>query len=119
MYKYLFTLIGFVIFVQLKIFAQDSTLTFRQVLDQKVKEIPKLNEKVSISVSNVNINEFLRGVANNSGVNIDVDPTLQINVTNNFSDVRVADILLFLNNQFQLKIDFIGNIITIKLHGCF
>jgi len=117
MYKYLFTLIGFVIFVQLKIFAQDSTLTFRQVLDQKVKEIPKLNEKVSISVSNVNINEFLRGVANNSGVNIDVDPTLQINVTNNFSDVRVADILLFLNNQFQLKIDFIGNIITIKGTG--
>ena len=99
------------------LYAQDSTLTFQNVLDQKVSEIPKLNEKVNISVGNVSIQEFLRGVANNSGVNIDVDPALQINVTNNFSDVRVADILLFLHNQFNLKIDFIGNIITIKGNG--
>ena len=97
--------------------AQDSTYIFQQVIEQKVNEIPKLNEKVSISVGNVSIQEFLRGVANNSGVNIDVDPALQINVTNNFSDVRVADILLFLHNQFNLDIGFIGNIITIKGTG--
>ncbi len=99
------------------VFAQDSTFIFQQVIEQKVNEIPKLNEKVNISVGNVSIQEFLRGVANNSGVNIDVDPALQINVTNNFSDVRVADILLFLHNQFNLQIDFIGNIITIKGNG--
>ena len=99
------------------VIAQDSTYTFRQVIEQKVNEIPTLNEKVNISVGNVPIQEFLRGVANNSGVNIDVDPALQINVTNNFSDVRVADILLFLHKQFNLKIDFIGNIITIKGNG--
>jgi type IV pilus assembly protein PilQ len=108
-------LLAVVLFTLLtKAFAQDSTQTFQQVLNQKVIEIPKLNEKVNISVGNVAIQEFLRGVANNSGVNIDVDPALQINVTNNFSDVRVADILLFLHNQFNLQIDFIGNIITIK-----
>ncbi len=106
-----------VLFVTTHLMAQDSTLTFRQILDQKTIEIPKLNEKVNISVGNVQIQEFLRGVANNSGVNIDVDPTLQIMVTNNFSDVKVADILLFLNDQFGLDINFIGNIITIKGTG--
>lgn len=97
--------------------AQDSTYTFKQILDQKIKEVPKLNEKVNISVGNVSIQEFLRSVANNSGVNIDVDPSLQFNVTNNFSEVRVSDILLFLDEQFALDINFIGNIITIKGTG--
>ncbi len=110
-------LIGLLIICAIVGRAQDSTLTFQQLLDQKINEVPKLNEKVNISVGNVPIQEFLRGVANNSGVNIDVDPNLQINVTNNFSDVRVADILLFLHDQFNFEIGFIGNIITIKGTG--
>ncbi|MCB2196747.1 MAG: hypothetical protein KQH79_12870 [Bacteroidetes bacterium] len=105
------------LFIQCAVTAQDSTITFQQKLEQKITEVPRLNEKVNISVGNVSIQEFLRGVANNSGVNIDVDPNLQIKVTNNFSDVRVADILLFLHNQFNLEIGFIGNIVTIKGTG--
>lgn len=38
-------------FVNKSINAQDSTLTFQQILEQKLKEIPKLNEKVNISIS--------------------------------------------------------------------
>jgi len=105
------------LFIAKGIYAQDTTKTFQQIIEQKRIEVPKLNEKVNISVGNVSIQEFLRGVANNSGVNIDVDPALQINVTNNFSDVQVADILLFLHDQFKLDINFIGNIITIKGSG--
>lgn len=116
MRKHFFILFS-LIFLTSIIRAQDSTITFQQLLVQKSKEVPTLNKKVNISVGNVSIQEFLRGVANNSGVNIDVDPNLQINVTNNFSDVRVADILLFLHNQFNLDINFIGNIITIKGTG--
>lgn len=105
------------LFIHSAVIAQDSTITYQEKLEQKIAEVPRLNEKVNISVGNVSIQEFLRGVANNSGVNIDVDPNLQIKVTNNFSDVRVADILLFLHNQFNLEIGFIGNIVTIKGTG--
>jgi len=103
------------VFFALSASAQDSTSTsFADLINQKALEVPKLNEKVNISVGNVPIQEFLRGVANSSGVNIDVDPALNITVTNNFSEVRVADILLFLKEQYNLDINFIGNIITIK-----
>jgi type IV pilus assembly protein PilQ len=76
-------------------------------------DIPSLNEKVNISVTNVSIQEFLRGVANNTGLNINVAPDLKIDVINNFSNVKVIDILMFLCRQYDLNISVIGNIINI------
>jgi type IV pilus assembly protein PilQ len=77
-------------------------------------DIPQLNERVNISVTNVPIQEFLRGVASSSGVNINVEPGLKIDVINNFSNVKVIDILLFLAKQYDLDISVIGNIININ-----
>jgi type IV pilus assembly protein PilQ len=76
--------------------------------------IPQLNERVNISVTNTQIQDFLRGVANSSGLNINVDPQLQIKVANNFSNVKVVDVLLFLVRQYNLSITVIGNIINIE-----
>ncbi|MDP4209200.1 MAG: type II and III secretion system protein [Bacteroidota bacterium] len=76
-------------------------------------DIPALNERVNISVTNVPIQEFLRGVAANTGLNINVEPGLKIDVINNFSNVKVIDILLFLCRQYDLNITAIGNIINI------
>ena len=76
-------------------------------------EMPKLNERVTISVGTVQIQEFLRGVAISSGINLNVDPTLKIEVVNNFTNVKVIDILLFLVKQYNLDISVIGNIINI------
>lgn len=82
-------------------------------------DIPALNEKVDISVTNVSIQELLRGIANNTGLNINVDPELKIDVINNFANVKVIDILMFLCRQYDLNISVTGNIINIfreKLH---
>lgn len=76
-------------------------------------DIPSLNEKVNISVTNVSIQELLRGIANNTGLNINVAPDLKIDVVNNFSNVKVIDILMFLCRQYDLNISVIGNIINI------
>jgi type IV pilus assembly protein PilQ len=76
-------------------------------------DIPMLNEKVNISVTNVSIQEFLRGVANNTGLNINVSPELKIEVVNNFSNVKVIDILMFLCKQYDLNITVIGNIMSV------
>ena len=77
-------------------------------------DIPQLKELVNTSVTNVPIQEFLRSVAMSSGVNINVDPELKINVVNNFSNVKVIDILIFLARQYDLDISIIGNIININ-----
>jgi len=76
-------------------------------------DIPQLNERVNISVTGVPVQEFIRGVASSSGLNINVDPSLKIDVVNNFSNVKVVDILLFLARQYDLDISIIGNIVNI------
>jgi type IV pilus assembly protein PilQ len=102
------------LFVFLTPFIKAQTNNPDSLLKSHLKDVPALNEKVSISVSNTSIQEFMRGVANSSGLNIDVDPTMDIKIVNNFSDVRVLDMLVFLAEEYQLNIDVIGNIVTVS-----
>ena len=76
-------------------------------------DIPQLNERVNTSVTDVPIQEFLQGVASSSGVNINVEPEMKLTIVNNFSNVKVIDVLLFLVKQYDLDISVIGNIINI------
>lgn len=76
-------------------------------------DIPALNEKVNISVTNISIQEFLRAVSKSTGLNINVASDLNIQVINNFSNVKVIDILMFLCRQYDLNISAIGNIINV------
>jgi type IV pilus assembly protein PilQ len=94
---------------------QDKYARLRDELNKLAeKDIPQLNEKVNISVTSTPIQEFLRGVANNTGVNINVDPSIQLSVSNNFTDVKVIDVLLFIARQYDLTVSNIGNIININ-----
>ncbi len=88
--------------------------TLRVRLEKLIKEVPALDYKVTISVTDVSIDEFLRAIANSSGLNVNVDPSLNDLVVNNFSDVRVLDVLLFLSEQYKIEITIIGNIINIS-----
>ncbi len=76
-------------------------------------DVPALNERVSITLSNVPLSEYLRAVANNTSLNLNVDPGLNMKVSNNFSNVKVIDILIFFQQQYNLKINYIGNIFSI------
>ncbi len=76
-----------------------------------------LNEQVKteISVSNITLSNFLLAVSDIHKVNINLAPELkQITIVNNFSNVTVADLLVFLCKEYQLTIDFTGNILSIK-----
>ncbi len=77
-------------------------------------EMPGLNEKIELSVSDISIQEFVRAVASMSKVNIYIDPALSIRITNNFSNVTTAAVLLFLSQQYNLDITFFGNILSIS-----
>lgn len=83
------------------------------VFSARSEEIPALEEKISISVTDVSIQEFLRGVARNSGLNIDIDPALDIKIINNFTNVEVQNILLFICQQYNLGVSIMGNIISV------
>jgi len=102
------------LFISTSIYSQTRVDTIRTNLEQLALSYPLLNETVSVSVSDVSIQEFIRGVAKTSKVNINVSPELNISVINNFSDVRVLDMLVFLAKEYELNIDITGNIVSIS-----
>ncbi|MEC7264347.1 MAG: hypothetical protein VXW38_11455 [Bacteroidota bacterium] len=72
------------------------------------------NLKLDINVNSVSLSNFLLAVSQVHKVNINIDPSLQgITIVNNFSDVTVADLLVFLCKQYDLDINFTGNILSI------
>lgn len=76
-----------------------------------------LNEKVKsdISVNNITLANLLIGIAEVHELNITVDQDLnQITIVNNFPSVTVSDLLVFLCKEYNLTIEFTGNIMAVK-----
>jgi type IV pilus assembly protein PilQ len=78
-------------------------------------DAPGLSEKVNIKIKEAPLTSFLLAVSEVHKLNISVAPNLsQINIVNNFSNVSVADLLLFLCKEYNLTIEFTGNILAVK-----
>lgn len=73
------------------------------------------NYKTEIQISTITLSNFLIALSDVHKVNINVAPELnQISLTNNFTNVTVSDLLVFLCKEYDLTIDFTGNILSIK-----
>nr|WP_315202924.1 type II and III secretion system protein [uncultured Flavobacterium sp.] len=78
-------------------------------------DVPGLSEKVNINIKEASLSSFLLAVSEVHKLNISLAPNLaQINIVNNFTDVKVGDLLIFLCKEYNLTIDFSGSIIAIK-----
>jgi type IV pilus assembly protein PilQ len=75
--------------------------------------VPGLKEKADLSVTDISLQDFLRGLATTHNLNLNIDPSLNQKMSNYFSDEPVVDILVYLARQFNLNYTFIGSIITI------
>jgi len=92
---------------------RNDSIDVGQKIEMLAKEVEALNKTIDITVSNVSIQEFVRSVANLSGLNINVSPDLNFIVVNNFTKVRVADLLIFLCKQYNIEISVVGNIVDL------
>lgn len=92
--------------------AQDRYGQIEARMKELAKESPGLNEKVELSVNGVAIQEFIRGLAMSNNLNISVDPSLNAKIFNNFSNVTVTDVLMFLVRKYDLEVTFIGTIMS-------
>jgi len=60
------------------------------------------------------LSSFLLAISEVHSINIDVDPILQgIPIINNFKDVLVSDVLVYLCKTYELTIDFTGSILYV------
>ncbi|HYF68649.1 MAG TPA: type II and III secretion system protein [Ohtaekwangia sp.] len=73
---------------------------------------PGLNETANLSVTNLSIQSFLRTVAEGHDLNIQIQPSLDITLSNNFTNVKVKDLFYFLCREYQLDIRFINSIMS-------
>lgn len=76
--------------------------------------ITDLNQILEFSVVNTSVQELLRGVAKNHHLNINIAPDINIRITNNFTNVSVKNLLIFLCKEYKLDLEIMHNIITIR-----
>jgi type IV pilus assembly protein PilQ len=96
------------------IYSQARFDSIQAKLTELAGEYPGLNQKVELSVTDVSLLDFLNALAVSNKLNVSVDETLTTAVNNNFTNVTVSDVLLFLGKKYDLDITFIGSIINIK-----
>jgi type IV pilus assembly protein PilQ len=78
-------------------------------------DTPGLTEKVNINIKEASLSSFLLAIAENHKLNLSVAPNLsKISLVNDFTNVTAGDLLIFLCKEYNLTIDFSGNILSIK-----
>ena len=73
-----------------------------------------LQGQVDFTLNNAPIHELLRGLAEAHTLNINVRQLPDLNITNNFKNVTVKDVLVFICREYELDIQFVNNILTVK-----
>lgn len=92
--------------------AQDISQNLRQTLDTLSKEVPGLNEYVDFTLVNAPLTELLRAVAETHQLNVNLGHIPEIMITNNFTQVKVSDLILYICNEYEIEVRFVNNIFT-------
>lgn len=97
-------------------FSQENRIQqLKNNIDAISADAPGLSEKTNINIKEASLSSFLLAIAEVHKLNISVAPNLnQINIINNFTDVNVGDLLIFFCKEYNLSIDFSGNILSFK-----
>ncbi|TAJ09150.1 general secretion pathway protein GspD [Marinilabiliaceae bacterium JC017] len=84
-----------------------------KTLDEKAKgTVPGLLEVAQFSVVDAPIQDLIRGLAEAHQLNVSISPKLQMVITNNFTNVVIKDLLLFLCREYHINVEFVNNIIS-------
>ena len=81
-------------------------------LEDFSKDQKNLNRKIDIAALG-SVQEIITSIAQQTKINITIDPNIQQNVVSNFTKVKVKDILIYLCRQYNLDLKFTGSIISV------
>jgi len=74
--------------------------------------MPGLLEIAQFSVVDAPIQDLIRGVAEAHQLNVSISPRIKVNITNNFTNVTIKDLILFVCREYQLDVTFVNNILS-------
>ncbi len=97
-------------------FAQNFSEGRIKVINEKLEElstsIPGLDAYANFSLVDAPLQDLFRGLAETHGLNINVDPGITVRITNNFTQVKVKDLIVFIVNEYELDIKFVNSIMS-------
>ena len=105
----IFLIIGF--FLANLAAAQDSDILAKK-LDEMAVQKKGLNEVVKLDISGLSLHDFISSIAEAHQLNVDADMDLTQPVVNNFFDVTVKDVFVYLAQKYDLEVGFMNNIIS-------
>ncbi len=89
-------------------------MELRKVLDSLSNVHKGLNNKLQLNITNLSLSELVSSVALENNLNVSIDPNLNQNISYNFFDAQVKDMLVFLYLNFEIEYEFIGSIMSIR-----
>lgn len=104
----------FMLFLSLAAVGQNRIFNIENQLSAMEVDFPGLAQPVETSLRDVNLGDFIRGIASANGLNVTVEQGIDTRVTNNFSNAAVKDVFIFLCSEYDLTIDFVGSIMSFK-----
>lgn len=112
MIKKLF-LLFLVLFIQQIVSSQNQDIKQIETLFDEIAQSRKgLNDKIRIDISGLTLYDFITSIADEHQINVSVDAELNHVVNNNFYDVEVKDVFLFLIQKYDVEVAFMNNIIS-------
>lgn len=94
--------------------AQQDVNLLGQKLDELSVQKKGLNEPIKIDISGLSLHDFIASLAEEHQLNVDVDSDLNQPVVNNFFDVTVKDVIIYLVQKYDLEVTFMNNIISFR-----
>ena len=94
--------------------AQERIDQIRSILAASIVDHPGLDGTVELSVSGTSIAEFVRALGMTHELNLTIEPGIEANVYNNFSNAKVSDVLIYLCKQYDLEVEVIGSIVALR-----
>lgn len=88
--------------------------TIEKKIEQMSETKKGLNEKIRIDISGLTLYDYLTSIASEHELNISVDSNLNEIINNNFFDVEVKDVFLFLIRKYNLEVKIMNSIISFE-----
>ncbi len=112
--KYIVIFSFFLLFITNNIFGQKKYDEIKKKFEELSQTELGLNENLETSVSQISLFDFITAIGIEHKLNVSVDPELNKIIVNNFHNVKVKNVFLFLVKKYHIEVDFLENIISFK-----
>lgn len=110
--RYFFIFLFCLFLVDIHAQVEDRIDKLTTALEDFSRDEKNLNQKIDIAALG-SVQEIITSIAQQTTINITIDPSIKKDVVSNFTKVKVKDILIFLCRQYELDLKFTGAIISV------